>query len=83
MRPVRPRPTPPTLPRMGLVAEIAVGRHLVDQRQPAGGRKGSDDADVMQHGLVVVEAEHQGTDTLAALVQAEPGDHELGGAPRA
>ena len=67
-------------PTGGVVAEVAVGLDLGHQLQATGRREGADHPDVVQHPVVVIQAEHEGTDTVAALVPPEPGDHELGGA---
>ena len=57
--------------RLQLLRELLARRHRERRR----------DADVVQHAVIVVEAEQQRADgVLAALVPAEAGDHAVGGA---
>ena len=70
----------PLAPRVPVERAVAVGLELLEQLGRARRREAARHADVVQHAVVVVEAEQQRADAVAVLVHAEPADDAVGGA---
>ena len=76
----RDRRVGPVAPRVAVERAVAVGRELVDQLGSPRRGEAAGDPDVVQHAVVVVEAEQQRPDPQAVLVRTGAGDHDVGGA---
>ena len=70
----------PALPWMTVERTLAEGRELLEQLLAPLRGEARRDADVLQVTRVVVQAEQEGADAVAVLVDAVAADHAIGGA---